>query len=163
VSKNKYLLLISSLAVLLVLIVAAVQENFLREWRRIQRQGRTEEGPIAVQLRQIVNPGLRASDRCVSCHVSMAPGESNVTGVKVLTVHKPVVHDPSEWGCTVCHAGQGQATDKADAHGGIRFWPDPMIEPHSSIAGCGTCHAPAGIPAEERLTQTRNAFARLDC
>ena len=162
-SKNKYLLLISSLAVLALLVVAAVQENFLREWRQVQAQGRNEEGPIAVQLRQIVNPTLGTNDRCVSCHVAMAPGESNVTGAKVLAVHKPVVHDPSEWGCTVCHAGQGQATDKADAHGDIHFWPDPMIEPRFSAAGCGNCHAPLGVPEEERLKLARNTFARLDC
>ncbi|HEV8181388.1 MAG TPA: hypothetical protein VGQ61_03395, partial [Candidatus Angelobacter sp.] len=128
-SKNKYLLLFSSVGVLALLATAAVQENFLREWRQIQARGRTEEGPIPVQLRQIVNPSLKTSDRCVSCHVTMAPGESNVTGAKVLAAHKPVVHDPAEWGCTVCHAGQGQATDSADAHGDVHFWPDPMIEP----------------------------------
>lgn len=148
---------------LLVLGIAAVQENFLREWRRIQAAGRNEEGSIPVQLRQIVNPGLRTSDRCVSCHVTMAPGESTVTGAAVLVAHKPVVHDPSEWGCTVCHAGQGQATDKADAHGKVHFWPDPMIEQPYAIAGCGSCHAPLAVPNEERLTAARNTFARLDC
>jgi cytochrome c oxidase cbb3-type subunit 3 len=162
-SKNKYLLLFSSVGVLALLATAAVQENFLREWRQIQARGRTEEGPIPVQLRQIVNPSLKTSDRCVSCHVTMAPGESNVTGAKVLAAHKPVVHDPAEWGCTVCHAGQGQATDSADAHGDVHFWPDPMIEPRYSQAGCGSCHSPLGIPDEERLAQARNAFARLDC
>ena len=162
-NKNKYLLLFSSLAVLLVLGVAAVQENVLREWRRIQATARNEEGPIPVQLRQIVNPGLKTNDRCVSCHVTMAPGESTVTGAAVLVAHKPVVHDPSEWGCTVCHAGQGQATDKGDAHGAVKFWPDPMIEQRYAIAGCGNCHAPLGVPNEERLAAARNAFARLDC
>lgn len=161
--KNKYLLFFSSLAVLLALAVAAVQENYLREWRRIQATGRNEEGPITVQLRQIVNPSLKTNDRCVSCHVSMAPGESNVTGSAVLAPHKPVVHDPSEWGCTVCHAGQGQATDKADAHGDVHFWPDPMIAQRYAIAGCGNCHAPLGVPEQGRLAKARNAFARLDC
>jgi hypothetical protein len=75
-SKNKYLLLFSSVGVLALLATAAVQENFLREWRQIQARGRAEEGPIPVQLRQIVNPSLKTSDRCVSCHVTMAPGES---------------------------------------------------------------------------------------
>jgi mono/diheme cytochrome c family protein len=116
-----------------------------------------------VQLRQIVNPTLKTSDRCVSCHVTMGPGESNVAGSKILVAHKPVVHDPSEWGCTVCHAGQGQATDKADAHGDVHFWPDPMIEPRFSQAGCGTCHSPLGVTDEERLALARSTFARLDC
>jgi cytochrome c oxidase cbb3-type subunit 3 len=162
-NKTKYLLLFSSCGALALLATAAIQENFLREWRRVQAQGRTDEGPIPIQLRQIVNPGLRTSDRCITCHVTMAPGESEVTGSAVLTAHKPVVHDPAEWGCTICHAGQGQATDKADAHGNVPFWPDPMIAARISQAACGNCHAPLAVPSEERLQHARGAFARLDC
>jgi mono/diheme cytochrome c family protein len=162
-SKNKYLLLGASLGVLVLLVIAAVQENFLREWRRIQITGRSEEGAITVQLRQVVNPTLRISDRCVSCHVTMAPGEQGVTGTQVLSPHKSVVHDPADFGCTVCHGGQGQATDKADAHGDIHFWPEPMLPPRFSYAGCGTCHAPLGVPDAGLFRRARSAFERLDC
>lgn len=162
-TKNKHLLLGSSLAALALLMAAAVQENFLREWRRIQAPARSDEGPIKVQLRQIVNPSLRISDRCVSCHVAMGPGEQSVTGGKVLVPHKPVVHDPAEYGCTVCHGGQGQATDKADAHGNVHFWPEPMLPLKRSYAGCGTCHAPLGVPNAEVLERAQLAFERLDC
>jgi cytochrome c oxidase cbb3-type subunit 3 len=162
-SKNKYLLLVSSIGVLALLVAAAVQENFLREWRRIQSTGRSEEGALNVQLRQVVNPTLRISDRCVSCHVSMAPGEQSVTGAKILRPHKPVVHDPAEFGCTICHGGQGQATDKADAHGEVRFWPEPMVPARYSYAGCGTCHAPLRVPNQELFARARNAYERLDC
>lgn len=162
-NKNKYLLLGSSLGSLLLLMVAAVQENFLKEWRRIQVQGRTEEGAISVQLRQIVNPTLRSSDRCVSCHVSMGPGEQGVTGAKILIPHRPVVHDPAEYGCTVCHGGQGQATEKADAHGDVHFWPEPMLPLRFSYAGCGTCHTPLRVPHQDSLAQAQRAYDRLDC
>jgi mono/diheme cytochrome c family protein len=162
-SKNKYLLLFSSLGVLALLIVAAVHENFLRDWRRIQSAARSEEGPISVQLRQVVNPTLRISDRCVSCHVSMAPGEQSVVGDKILRPHKPVVHDPAEYGCTICHGGQGQATDKADAHADVEFWPEPMIPAPYNYAGCGTCHTPLRVPNQAILARALNAFERLDC
>jgi hypothetical protein len=79
-----------------------------------------------VQLRQVVNPQLGVADRCVSCHVAMAPGEQGVRGAN-MAPHPPVVHDPAEFGCTVCHGGQGQATEKADAHGDVHFWPEPML------------------------------------
>lgn len=161
--KNKYLLLGSSLGVLALLIAAAVEENFLKQWRRIQSQGRNEEGPIAVQLRQVVNPSLRISDRCVSCHVSMGPGERTVSGYPILTPHKPVVHDPAEYGCTICHGGQGLATEKADAHGDVPFWPQPMLPVRYAQAGCGACHAHLGVPNRERLLEAQAAFERLDC
>jgi cbb3-type cytochrome c oxidase subunit III len=161
--KNKYLLLASSLGVLLLFGVAAVQENVLKDWRRIQASGIADEGPIAIQLRQVVNPSLGLSDRCVSCHVSMAPGEQGVRGHAVLAAHPPVVHDPAEFGCTVCHAGQGQATERADAHGDVHFWPDPMIPARFSEAGCGRCHSTLGVPEAGGLERAQSAFERLDC
>src|SRR5262245_57940583 len=117
--KNKYLLLISSLGTLALLIAAAWQEGFRREWRLVQAAGKNDEGSIPVQLRQVVNPALRIADRCVSCHVTMGPGEQSVGGAKILVAHKPVVHDPADYGCTICHGGQGAATDKDDAHGDV--------------------------------------------
>ncbi|MCC6586549.1 MAG: c-type cytochrome [Bryobacterales bacterium] len=161
--KNKYLLLISSAAVLVLLVAAAVDENFLKQWRRIQAEGRGEEGAIPVQLRQVVNVNLGVADRCVSCHVAMGPGEQSVRGHAVLAAHKPVVHDPAEYGCTVCHGGQGQATEKADAHGDVHFWPEPMLDKQMSQAGCGSCHAPLGVPEQTRLKAASLAFERLDC
>jgi cbb3-type cytochrome c oxidase subunit III len=161
--KNKYLLLASSAGVLLLLMAAAVQENFFREWRRIQVSGRSEEGAIPVQLRQVVNPALGVSDRCISCHVAMGPSEQGVRGAAVLAAHKPVVHDPAEFGCTVCHGGQGQATEKADAHGDVHFWPEPMLPKGFSYAGCGACHVPLGVPNTAGLRSAQLAFERLDC
>jgi mono/diheme cytochrome c family protein len=161
--KNKYLLLASSLGTLALLVAAAIQENFRKEWRQIQASAHSGEGAIRVQLRQIVNPGLGISDRCISCHVSMAPGDEGVHGAPVLAAHKPVVHDPADYGCTVCHSGQGEASEKADAHGSVHFWPEPMIPARFSYAGCGTCHTPLNIPASPVLKRATHAFERLDC
>jgi mono/diheme cytochrome c family protein len=161
--KNKYLLLGSSVGVLLLLLVAAVQENWLKSWRRIQKSGHGEEGRLSVQLRQIVNPALGISDRCVSCHVSMGPGEQSVRGNKLLVPHPPVVHDPAEFGCTVCHGGQGQATDEADAHGTVPFWPEPMLERKFFFAGCGRCHVALGIPEGGEMAKAQALFERSDC
>lgn len=162
-NKNKYLLLCSSAAVLLLLVWAAVEENYLREWRTIQAAARSDEGAIPVQLRQVVNNNLGISDRCVSCHVSMGPGEQSVRGSALLKSHKPVVHDPAEYGCTVCHGGQGLATERDDAHGDVHFWPEPMLDKSMSYAGCGTCHVALRIPEQSQLTAATLAFERLDC
>jgi mono/diheme cytochrome c family protein len=92
----------------------------------------------------------------------MAPGEQNVAGAGMAS-HPAVVHDPSEYGCTVCHGGQGRATRKEDAHGAVEFWPEPMLPVGMSQAGCGTCHATIGVPRRETLDAARAAFERLDC
>ncbi|HUE85132.1 MAG TPA: c-type cytochrome [Vicinamibacterales bacterium] len=161
-NRNKWLLFGSSVGVLALLIIAALQENVFREWRQIQSQAYTTEGPLPVQLRQVVNTSLGVADRCVSCHVAMAPGEQGVAGPG-MAVHRPVVHDPAEFGCTVCHGGQGRATDKADAHGRVLFWPAPMLPTAMTEAGCGTCHATSGVPEIETFKRARLTFERLDC
>ncbi len=162
---NKYLLLASSLGTLLLLVVAAVQENVFKDWRRIQGSARVagSAGGIEVRLRQVVVPALRATDRCTSCHVGMAPGEPGLTGGPVLAPHPKVVHDPANFGCTVCHAGQGRATETADAHGEVPHWPRPMIPKAFAYAGCGSCHTHLQVPNLAHLRQGRALFEQYDC
>ncbi len=162
-SKNKLLLLGSSLGTLLLFIVAAVQENIFKEWRRIQAQSHSESGAIDPHLRQIVVPVLHKSDRCVSCHLGMSPGEAVLHGPRVTATHPPVYHDPAEWGCTVCHAGQGHATEKADAHGSVLFWPEPMIPLQYADAGCGSCHRHLKVPSLARTQHGARLFEQFDC
>src|SRR3990172_1170278 len=115
--KNKYLLLFSSLGVLALVILATARDTWLKPWRKIQGTASIAGAPIDVRLRQIVVPGLRVADRCVSCHVGMAPGEADIKGPRITAAHKPVGHDPADFGCTVCHGGQSRATDQEDTHG----------------------------------------------
>jgi mono/diheme cytochrome c family protein len=161
-NRNKYLLLGSSIGVLLLLIVAAAQDIFM-EWCNTQRSALSDAGSIEVRIRQIVNLRLQSSDRCISCHVGMDSSEQGIRGSAVMAVHRPVVHDPAEFGCTICHGGQGGATEKQDAHGEVRFWPEPMLPKNFSQAGCGTCHSIPGIPNLETYELARGAFERLDC
>jgi mono/diheme cytochrome c family protein len=161
--KNKYLLLFSSLGALALLAGAAVQENFLREWRQIQKATVNESGPIDVHLRQVVVPKMQTADRCVSCHVGMATGEQGLSGHPLTKAHKNVGHDTADFGCVVCHGGQGRATDKDDAHGDVPFWPEPMIPAKYAHAGCGSCHIYTGIPNESQLARGQSLLDRYDC
>lgn len=155
--------MLSSLGVFILLAIAAVSDNFLKEWHGIQGNAKTQEGAIDVRLRQIVNPNLKTADRCVTCHVGMAPGEQISSNLKVAAVHPPVVHNPTEMGCTVCHGGQGQATTKEDAHGNVHFWTEPMLPKNYLQASCGTCHTPLNVPNLPTLETARKTFERLDC
>ena len=94
---NKHLLLWSSLAALTVLVWAAVHENYLSDWRVIQREIRarlpsSEADAFSLQLRQIVSRETGATDRCVSCHAGMAPGENGIAGDRLYGRHSDVVH-----------------------------------------------------------------------
>jgi cytochrome c oxidase cbb3-type subunit 3 len=165
---NKHLLLWSSLAALAVLVGAAVHENFFRDWRVIQREIRgrlpsSQAEAFAIQLRQIVSREVGATDRCVSCHVGMAPGESGIEGDRLYGRHANVVHDPASYGCAACHGGQGRATDTADAHGAVAHWPEPMLAEEYSYAGCGGCHTHLSVPNLARLEKGKTLFEQADC
>lgn len=155
--------MISSIGVFLLLAAAAISENFLKEWHKIQANATTTEGPIDSRLRQIVNPNLKTADRCVTCHTGMAAGEQITSSLAVGAAHKPVVHDITAMGCTVCHGGQGQATEKDDAHGNVHFWTEPMLPTKYLQASCGTCHTPLNVPNLPALENARRSFERLDC
>lgn len=155
--------MVSSIGVFILLAVAAVSENFMKEWHGIQNSAKTTEGPIDLRLRQIVNPSLKVIDRCVTCHVGMAAGEQITSDLKVGAAHKPVVHSPTEIGCTTCHGGQGQATEKDAAHGNVDFWTEPMLPAKYAYASCGTCHTPLNVPNLPTFENARKTFERLDC
>jgi mono/diheme cytochrome c family protein len=161
--KNKHLLLWSSVASLALLVAAAAEENVWREWRRLQRAAASEGRPLDVHLRQVVIPALKVTDRCITCHVGMGAGEQGVPGNAILKPHPAVSHDPAEFGCTTCHAGQGRATDKADAHGGVPHWPEPMIPRRFAYAGCGACHTHLAVPDLIQLREGQRLFERYDC
>lgn len=165
---NKHLLLWSSLASLAVLLWAAVHENFFRDWRVLQRGIEARLPPsqadaFAIQLRQIVSREIGATDRCVSCHVGMAPGESGVEGDRIFGRHADVVHDPASYGCTACHGGQGRATETAAAHGAVEHWPEPMLEKRYLFAGCGGCHTHLSVPNLAQLEKGKVIFEQADC
>lgn len=161
--KNKHLLLWSSLGSLALLVTAAVQENVFKDWRRLQRTARAGQPAFETRLRQIVVPALGATDRCVSCHVGMAPGEQGGGATPALAPHPEVGHDPAAYGCVVCHGGQGRATDADDAHGRVPHWPEAMLPRRFTQAGCGSCHTHLEVPDLTQLRRGRAVFERADC
>lgn len=168
VRANKILLLTSSLATMALLSIAAYQENVLQEWRQLQRRYQSklppaESADFSVQLRQVVAPALGVTDRCISCHLGMAPGEREIPGDPLFGRHPALPHDPSEFGCTVCHGGQGRATKSDAAHGDVPFWPEPMIPRPFAYAGCGSCHTHLAVPDAGHLALGRAVFERNDC
>jgi mono/diheme cytochrome c family protein len=168
VHANKLLLLGASVATLVLLVAAAYRENIARDWRRLQREYREKLAPdqrdaFAAQLRQLYVPALGVTDRCISCHVGMAPGERGIAGDPVLGAHPAVVHEPSDYGCVTCHGGQGRATERADAHGTVAHWPEPMLPRDKSWAGCGTCHTHLSVPNMAQVERGRALVERYDC
>jgi mono/diheme cytochrome c family protein len=89
-------------------------------------------------------------------------------------------HKFSDFGCTVCHDGQGRGLDKADAHGEDVSWPYPMlgytiqshwktgIAPHVHgkeyiQANCAQCHTDKNFAGTPQVTGGRELFFKAGC
>ncbi len=165
---NKLLLLLASLGTLVLLATAAYRETIAREWRRLQRDYAAslpaeQAREFKVQLRQLYVPALHATDRCISCHIGMAPGEAAVARRPMFAAHPDVTHDPADLGCVSCHGGQGHATEREDAHGDVAHWPYPMLPRRFIQAGCGSCHTHLAVPRAAALSRGRELLERHDC
>jgi mono/diheme cytochrome c family protein len=94
-------------------------------------------------IRQVFLPALNKADRCMSCHMGqenplMAEGE---LPYKQHSGNFLKTHSVAKFGCTVCHHGQGRATNMREAHGlGHTFWDYPIIPKNYIQSSCAVCH-----------------------
>lgn len=117
-------------------------------------------------LRQVWLPDLGRVDRCATCHLGI-DDPSFVTAPAPFRTHPGTwltTHPAERFGCTVCHDGQGEATDYAHA----AHRPIPSIEramrPLETIeANCGTCHRSLEPPQAPRLAEGRRLIAESGC
>ncbi|MHC4507850.1 MAG: cytochrome c3 family protein [Planctomycetota bacterium] len=175
---TKVLLLVCSLAVLFVLAYAAYEENFAADWyrhqseykRRLLKQAATERERQAAERfdvgqKQLYLPALSRIDRCVTCHVSIDnPGMKD--SPQPLTAHSGdiMLHHPKEqFGCTICHEGQGRATTAADAHGHVDHWPTPMLAQEQLDQSCPKCHTDRWLPDVPRYSAAMDVFYEHGC
>jgi mono/diheme cytochrome c family protein len=148
-------LLVSGALTLAFLVAAMVRENFLTPWRAHQRHYRATllasdderqrklGEAFAVEIRQIDLPQLGTTDRCVSCHVAI-DNPAMAGAAEPLRIHPGKLleqHPVGKYGCTVCHRGQGAATNFREAKASDVFWDYPLLPARLTQASCGTCHA----------------------
>ena len=84
--------------------------------------------------------GAQRVDRCESCHIAV--DDPRFDRRKTAVAHASLFrsdgrrlqngrwerrHKFTNFGCTVCHDGQGRGLENADAHGEEASWPDPML------------------------------------
>lgn len=159
------LLLISALFVL-AYTGLAVNRELSNEWHQHQSQykefliknakseaaRKRAEGIETGAIRQIYLSSLNKADRCMSCHMGlenplMASGN---LPYKQHSGHYLQTHAVAKFGCTVCHFGQGRATNMKEAHGMGRdtFWDYPIIPFKYIQSSCAICHDVKMLEAE---------------
>jgi mono/diheme cytochrome c family protein len=155
-----------SLVFVAVLAFAPVRPYF-SEWRSVQHEynrlaRQAGQSPVAVEVKQIWRPALGATDRCVTCHLGMGAA-APLAGQRLFEAHPPVPHDPREFGCTICHGGQGRATTREAAHGFVSHWDEHILDRQHLAAGCGTCHDEFPVAPRAALARGARLVESLDC
>ena len=160
----------------LALILAAVWQASTPSWKAYQRsflQLEAQGEPNAVakaavlatppQIHQVLLPGLQKVDRCTTCHLGVEdPTMKNAP--EPFRYHTGLgPHIPSKFGCTICHGGQGLATDEKSAHGNVEFWQTPLLTKDYIRASCGRCHKEGDVPGVPELGEGRRLFETQGC
>ncbi len=157
-SRDTHLIWLAGLAVLSICAFLLWSEahpdyrSYQEEFRKIvqERFGPERAAVTPIGLQQIWLESADRVDRCVSCHLGVSwQGLEQVE--EPFTTHplKPLEHHPIEqFGCTLCHGGQGYATELPDAHGWIAHWEDPLLD--SQLA-------------EDYRISDRGAFIQFKC
>ena len=80
-------------------------------------------------LQQIWVEDLNRVDRCITCHQGLE-WKGLISAAQPFKSHPQEIlkkHPLNEYGCTVCHGGQGFATDMESAHGFVKHWDEPLM------------------------------------
>jgi mono/diheme cytochrome c family protein len=163
---------VSSLVFLAVLAISPFKD-YRREWKQYKRsylrfaQGRPDTKKLIADyspnIDQIWLPGMNVVDRCTTCHQGITQTSLSDKAVpQPFRAHSAIPHNVRDWGCTICHRGQGPATEVAEAHESTLAWEQPVLPTHFIQASCGTCHR-SDLPQTPQLTRGRQLLAELNC
>jgi mono/diheme cytochrome c family protein len=163
---------ISTVVCVLVLAISPVKD-FRAEWKQYKRsfvkyaQGRPDTKRLLADyspnIDQVWLPGMNVTDRCTTCHQGIA--QSTLAGPSVpqpFRAHPPIPHNVRDWGCTICHRGQGPATEVAEAHETTLAWEQPILPARFLQASCGSCHQ-AELKETPQLVRGRELLTHLNC
>lgn len=158
--------------IFLVSLAIAPAKNHFSEWRHYQKgylgliahraDARTLERRAPSGVQQIWNPQLGVVDRCQTCHTAMQESTLKDVSMQPYRPHPPIPHKLDEFGCVVCHRGQGPATTVAEAHRSTSAWEEPLLPARYLEASCGQCHL-QNLSGTPRLNEGRKLLASFGC
>jgi len=163
---------IASVAFVAVLAVSPVKDYF-EEWKRYEKdyvrfaQTRPDTKHLLADFHtgidQIWLPDMKVVDRCTTCHQGITQASLADSSVpQPFRAHPVIPHAAKEWGCAVCHRGQGPATEVAEAHETTLAWEQPILPTKYIQASCGSCHR-GDIPQTPQLNRGRQLLSELNC
>lgn len=162
---------IVSILLLMALAIAPAKDHF-SEWRHYQHQylsliryrgdANTLQRHFQGGIRQIWIPQLGVVDRCQTCHEGLTENSLGDVSTQPFRKHPAIPHALDEFGCVICHRGQGPATTVAEAHHSTLAREEPILPARYIESSCGQCHHSelAGTP---KLNEGRALLERYGC
>ena len=157
---------------LLVSLAIAPAKNYFSEWRHYQKQYlsliRMRGDAITLQrhfhdgIQQIWLPQLGVTDRCTTCHVGLKEASLGDVSTQPFRRHPVIPHTSEQFGCVMCHRGQGAATTVEEAHNSTLAWEQPILPARYVESSCGQCHR-APLTGTPQLNSGRNLLGRYGC
>jgi mono/diheme cytochrome c family protein len=151
-----WLSLLSGLVLFIYLLSAGYREA-TPEWRIYQDKykellvGYAEDDAtkkkaksLETGVHQIYLGTLGKVDRCTNCHMGIENplmAEAEIP-LKMHSGDYLKHHPADQYGCTICHNGQGRATNRKEAHGKGRdtYWDHPVLPFEYIESSCAACH-----------------------
>ncbi|MBI3321294.1 MAG: c-type cytochrome [Candidatus Omnitrophica bacterium] len=132
---------------LALLLFVALGQDMNRDWTRYQRRflktlANNERQGVTGGIQQIIVSDLKRVDRCTTCHLAIEKPQLALAEepFKAHPGRYLAWHPVEKFGCTVCHGGQGLATETAAAHGDVPHWEEPLLRGPLVQASCAQCH-----------------------
>lgn len=139
ISQREILLLLVAAVAIVGVGIAAIVHDTAPGWKYYQAEFRAIVGEQVAEvdpstlpsgIQQIWVEKLDRVDRCTTCHLGVAwKGLEDVE--QPWTTHPmPEIFDEhplEDFGCTVCHGGQGFALTEYEAHGFGEHWEKPLL------------------------------------
>jgi mono/diheme cytochrome c family protein len=163
----------ASVSILLAIVSSiAPAKDLFSEWRHYQRQYRrliAQRGDAArlqrrfqSGIQQIWIPEQQVVDRCPTCHVALQENSLADSRMQPFRPHPPMPHSLTEFGCVICHHGQGAATTVKEAHYSTKAWEQPILPGRYLESSCGQCHMEE-LEGTPQLNLGRRLLARYGC
>lgn len=157
-----------------------------------ERAAVTDRNPRIEQV-IVTNFGETRVDRCTTCHIAMDDPRfdkyahplkthpfSQAMGDAMVNGKWERRHKFSDFGCTVCHDGQGRGLKEHFSHGEDHYWPDPLLgyisqatwrkefQPHLKgkeflEANCAQCHTEETFAGTPTVGRGRKLFFATNC
>ena len=157
---------------LLVLLAISPAKDYFSEWRHYQNgylrfihdrsDAFTLRRHFSGGIHQIWLPDLEVVDRCTTCHVGLAENSLADVTTQPFGKHPVIPHKLEEFGCVVCHRGQGPATTVSEAHYSTLAWEQPVLPTKYLQSSCGQCHLDA-LQGTPLLNEGRKLLAQSGC